>query len=80
MQSLAQFFSYQTIKSVAEEADSDPDAASFHWLCLADTNPEDASKPPQEAAGAMVFIKGDANARALSAWLEERGLITRPPQ
>lgn len=77
MTTLAEFFSRQRIRPLAEGADNDADAATFHWLCVEDANPGDADAPPQEAAGALVFIKGDANTKALSAWLEAQGLITR---
>jgi len=76
MQKLADFFTNQMVRPVAKAADADHDVVSFHWLCVEDENPGDNNKPPQEAAGAMVFIKGDAEARLLAAWAEAQGWLT----
>lgn len=39
MTTLAEFFSQQRIRPLAEDADNDADAATFHWLCVEDANP-----------------------------------------
>ena len=79
MQHLAAFFSNHLIKPLAKEADEDADAVSMHWLCLEDDRPGDAVAPPIEAAGAMVFIKGDAAARAFAKWAEGQGYLSPKP-
>lgn len=73
---LAHFFPRGILRDLAAAADADDDPVRFEWLCLEDSNPGDVNAPPQVAAGALVFVRGDENAKALAAWAEKSRLLT----
>lgn len=78
MQKLSAFFrGDELVKDLAADADTDLDPITFHWLTVRDSNPDNVNHIPEEAAGALVFVRGDAAAKALSEWAESKGLLVR---
>lgn len=60
------------LDGLGAEVDADTDVATFRWFVIDDQPGPD----PKLSAGALIVIKGDAQARELAAWLEAKGWIT----
>ena len=66
------FITADKLDGLGEEVDADADIATFRWFVIRDL----PGPVPELAAGALIVIKGDAQARELAAWLESKGWIT----
>ena len=67
------FLTSDKLDGLGEEVDADTDVATFRWFVIRDQ----PGPMPDLSAGALIVIKGDAEARELAEWLESKGWIGR---